>query len=225
MSVADVLGNLVAPLNRQLFQLGQDSVTWAELLGFATGAICVWLCVRASVWNFPVGIANNLFFLVLFWSARLYADASLQIVYLALAAYGWWVWLRGGERRSRRLMGRASTPALLLLLGLSAPATWGLTILLTHAHDIAPFWDALTTALSLAAQWLLNAKQIQNWYFWIVADLVYIPLYFVKALDLTGIVYVLFLALCLIGWQSWRRELALAQQTAAAGGAQSMVAA
>ncbi|MFD4539193.1 nicotinamide riboside transporter PnuC [Streptomyces bauhiniae] len=207
MAVADVLGGVVAPLNQPLFGLGQDAVTWAELLGFATGAVCVWLCVRVSVWNFPVGIANNLFFLVLFWSARLYADASLQIVYLALAAYGWLVWLRGGERRSRRRMGHASRAELYVLLGLLVPVTWGLTVLLTRAHDSAPFWDALTTALSLAAQWLLNAKQIENWYFWIAADLVYIPLYFSKGLDLTGIVYVLFLAMCVVGWRSWRREL------------------
>ncbi|MEU6382834.1 nicotinamide riboside transporter PnuC [Streptomyces bauhiniae] len=208
MVVADVLGGLVAPLNRPLFELGQDAVTWAELLGFATGAVCVWLCVRVSVWNFPVGIANNLFFLVLFWSARLYADASLQVVYLGLAAYGWLVWLRGGERRSRRRMGRASRTELCVLLALLVPVTWGLTLLLAHAHDSAPFWDALTTALSLAAQWLLNAKQIENWYFWIAADLVYIPLYFSKGLDLTGFVYVLFLAMCVAGWRSWQRELA-----------------
>ncbi|MGA5321307.1 nicotinamide riboside transporter PnuC [Streptomyces seoulensis] len=208
MVVADVLGGLVAPLNRPLFELGQDAVTWAELLGFATGAVCVWLCVRVSVYNFPVGIANNLFFLVLFWSARLYADASLQVVYLGLAAYGWLVWLRGGERRSRRRMGRASKAELCVLLALLVPVTWGLTLLLARAHDSAPFWDALTTALSLAAQWLLNAKQIENWYFWIAADLVYIPLYFSKGLDLTGIVYVLFLAMCVAGWRSWRRELA-----------------
>ncbi|MFG2812606.1 nicotinamide riboside transporter PnuC [Streptomyces sp. NPDC048410] len=207
MAVSDVLGGLVAPLNQELFKLGQDAVTWAELLGFVTGAVCVWLCVRASVWNFPVGIANNLFFLVLFWSARLYADASLQVVYLVLAAYGWLIWLRGGERRSRRRMGHAPRSTLYVLLALLVPVTWGLTVLLTRAHDSAPFWDALTTALSLAAQWLLNAKQIENWYFWIAADLVYIPLYFSKGLDLTGIVYVLFLAMCVVGWRSWRREL------------------
>jgi nicotinamide mononucleotide transporter len=219
MSVSDALSGLVAPLNHQLFQVGQDSVTWAELLGFATGAVCVWLCVRANVWNFPVGIANNLFFLVLFWSARLYADAALQVVYVALGAYGWLMWLRGGERRSRRRMGHASRSTLLVLAGLVVLATWGLTVLLTHAHDVAPFWDALTTALSLAAQWLLNAKQIENWFFWIAADLVYIPLYFVKALDLTGVVYVLFLAMCVTGWRSWRRELASSRRASAGEGA------
>ncbi|MFC1413027.1 nicotinamide riboside transporter PnuC [Streptacidiphilus sp. N1-12] len=208
MDVSHALGELVAPLNTVLFHFGQDAVSWAELLGFATGAAGVWLTVRAKVWNFPVGIANNLFWLVLFWSARLYADALLQVVYLGLAVLGWWVWLRGGEHRTHRLMGRADRRTLLVLLVLLAPATWGLTVVLTRAHDIAPFWDALTTALSLAAQWLLNAKQVENWYFWIVADLVYVPLYFAKALNLTGIVYVLFLSMCLLGLRAWRRELA-----------------
>nr|WP_051944515.1 nicotinamide riboside transporter PnuC [Streptacidiphilus rugosus] len=194
-------------LNHVLFHLGQDAVTWAELLGFVTGAVCVWLCVRATIWNFPIGIANNVFFLALFWNAALYADAVLQIVYLLLGAIGWWQWLHDGGRRTRRAMGHAAPRTLLVLLALVVPATWGLTLVLERAHDIAPFWDALTTALSLAAQWLLNAKQLQNWYFWIAADLVYIPLYAVKRLDLTAVVYVLFLALCLVGLRDWRREL------------------
>ena len=77
--------------------------------------------------------------------------------------------------------------------------------MLRQAHDTAPFWDALTTALSLAAQWLLNSKQLENWYFWIAADAVYVPLYFAKALNLTGIVYALFLGMCLFGLRSWWR--------------------
>jgi nicotinamide mononucleotide transporter len=215
MAVSDVLGDMVAPLNTVLFDFGDDAVSWAELLGFATGAACVWLTVRARIANFPVGIANNLFFLVLFWSAQLYADATLQVVYLVLAAVGWWTWLRGGERRSARRMDHASARTVVVLLLLSVPATWGLTVVLTHARDIAPFWDALTTVLSLAAQWLLNTKSYENWYFWIAADVVYIPLYFVKALYLTGIVYVLFLTMCLLGLRGWRRKLTAGRSTAA----------
>jgi nicotinamide mononucleotide transporter len=214
MSLVHLLDSLVAPLNVVLFRFGQDAVSWAELLGFGTGAVGVWLTVRFNVWNFPVGIANNVFFLVLFWTARLYADAALQLVYLVLGFVGWWEWLHGGERRGRRAMGAATLRACLLLLALVAPATWGLAVLLQHAHDIAPFWDALTTALSLAAQWLLNLKKLQNWYFWIAADVVYVPLYFVKVLYLTGIVYVLFLTMCGLGLRAWRRQLADASSRA-----------
>jgi nicotinamide mononucleotide transporter len=216
--LAHWLDSLVAPLNVVLFDFGRDAVTWAELLGFATGAVGVWLTVRFSIWNFPIGIANNVFFLVLFWTARLYADASLQIVYLVLGFMGWWEWQHGGQQRDKRVMGHASGRLVSALLALVVPATWGLTVLLSAAHDIAPFWDALTTALSLAAQWLLNVKKVQNWYFWIAADVIYVPLYFVKVLYLTGIVYVLFLSLCFLGLRAWRREIAAHDEVGAAPG-------
>jgi nicotinamide mononucleotide transporter len=216
-TVDTLLHQLIDPLNVVLFHFGQDAVTWAELLGFVTGGLCVWLTVRVNIWNFPIGIANNLFFLVLFWTARLYSDAGLQIVYLVLAVLGWWEWLHGGEKRTARIMGHASARTVALLIALAVPATWGLTVLLAHAHDIAPFWDAVTTALSLAAQWLLNMKKFENWYFWIVADAIYIPLYFVKILYLTGIVYVLFITLCLFGLRAWHNELA-ARRVASGGG-------
>lgn len=75
--------HLLAPLNVTLSTLGNDHVSVAELLGFVTGAAGVWLTVLARVSNFPVGIANSAFFLVLFASARLFADSGLQVVYSA----------------------------------------------------------------------------------------------------------------------------------------------
>lgn len=196
-------------LNTVLFTMGNDQVSIAELLGFVTGAACVWLTVLARISNFPVGIANSALFLVLFATARLYADAGLQVVYIVLGFVGWWQWLHGGtaadQHRLRvRRADRWTVPGCVAFVVL---ATAALTWLLTKANDVAPFWDALTTALSLAAQYLLNTKRIENWAFWMVADLIYIPLYAVKRLDLTAIVYVLFLALCVSGVLGWRRAL------------------
>jgi nicotinamide mononucleotide transporter len=199
------LSHLVGPLNTVIFILGNDHVSWAELLGFVTGAACVWLTVKSRISNFPVGIANSAFFLILFAAARLWADSGLQIVYIFLGFVGWWQWLHGGTQRSRLVVG--ATPRWALGLGalFIVFGTWGLTIGLGAVHDIAPFWDALTTCLSLVAQSLLNWKKVQNWYFWIAADIVYVPLYVVKRLDLTAIVYVLFLSMCFLGLGEWRR--------------------
>jgi nicotinamide mononucleotide transporter len=207
-----MLAHLLAPLNVVLFRLGNDQVTAAELLGFVTGAASVWLTVLARISNFPVGIANSAFFLVLFLSARLYADSGLQVVYIALGFAGWRQWLHGGrlhggQDRGRLEVARSGTWLLAGCAAFVITATWGLTLLLRAADDIAPFWDALTTAISLAAQFLLNAKKIENWAFWIAADLIYIPLYVVKRLDLTALVYLLFLCLCAAGVTSWRRAL------------------
>jgi nicotinamide mononucleotide transporter len=67
------------------------------VLGFVSRALCAWLVALQNVWNWPIGIANNITFLILFWTAGIYADATLQVVYLGLAVYGWWAWLRGGQ--------------------------------------------------------------------------------------------------------------------------------
>jgi nicotinamide mononucleotide transporter len=196
---------LLAPLNLALFTLGNDHVSVAELLGFVTGAASVWLTVLARISNFPVGIANSAFFLVLFLSARLYADSGLQVVFIVLGFTGWWQWLRGGPERTRLIVARSGWPLLASCIAFVVAATWGMTVLLGAVHDIAPFWDALTTALSLAAQFLLNCKKIENWAFWIAADLVYIPLYVVKRLDLTAVVYVMLLGMCFAGVSAWLR--------------------
>ncbi|HUN32679.1 MAG TPA: nicotinamide riboside transporter PnuC [Trebonia sp.] len=201
------LAHLLGPLNAVLFTLGNDRVSVAELLGFVTGAACVWLTVAARISNFPVGIANSAFFLVLFLSARLYADSGLQVVYIGLGLVGWWQWLHGGAGRGRLVVTRAGWRLLAGCAAFVLAGTWGLTLLLGWARDIAPFWDALTTALSLAAQYLLNVKRVENWAFWIVADAIYVPLYIVKRLDLTALVYLLFLALCFAGQAAWRRAL------------------
>lgn len=66
------LAHLVAPLNHVVFVMGNDHVSWGEILGFVTGAACVWLTVKARISNFPIGIANSAFFLVLFATARLW---------------------------------------------------------------------------------------------------------------------------------------------------------
>lgn len=183
-----------------------------EAFGFVTGGICVWLITRDNIANWPVGLANNIFFAILFWRTRLYADMGLQAVYFALGIYGWWHWLRGGSNHSRLAISRTRlwewlTIALFLILG-----TWALRHLLIAVNGSAPFWDALTTTICLAAQYLLCQKRIENWWLWIIADLIYVPLYFSKHLPLTAVLYAGFIGLCLLGWNRWRKEILLSHE-------------
>ncbi|MGW5849497.1 nicotinamide riboside transporter PnuC [Streptomyces sp. NPDC055254] len=186
------------------------TLSWTEVLGFATGALCVWLVARQHIANWPVGIANNVFFIVLFAQAGLYADAGLQIVFIALAGYGWWSWTHGGgPGTAESLPVRRTTRAeWLWLAAAGAVAVLALTLLLDRATDSnVPFWDALTTGLSLAATYGQCRKLVESWWLWIAADLVYIPLYAYKGLYLTAVLYVGFLALCVLGLTGWRRTL------------------
>lgn len=178
-----------------------------EALGFVTGAVCVYLVVRENVWNFPVGIANSAFFLILFAGARLYGDAALQIIYIALGFQGWYLWLRGGEHRTPLKVERASHRLLAGVAAFVVAGTVGLTFFFRYINDSAPFLDALTTALSLGAQYLLNRKAVENWLLWMTADILYIYLYFTRELHLTAVLYLVFLGLCVAGLRSWLRTM------------------
>ncbi|HEX8499306.1 MAG TPA: nicotinamide riboside transporter PnuC [Pyrinomonadaceae bacterium] len=192
-----------------------------ETLGFVTGAACVYLVVKENVWNFPVGIANNVFFLALFAGARLYGDAALQIVYVALGIQGWYLWLRGGENRTALEVGRASRRLLLGTAAFIVAGTAAMTFALRAVKDSAPLLDALTTVLSLAAQYLLNRKAVENWLLWITADVIYIYLYLARGLRLTAVLFFVFLCLCVAGLRGWRRSLARREGRAGAPAGES----
>ncbi|MFD7613572.1 nicotinamide riboside transporter PnuC [Streptomyces sp. NPDC059828] len=209
MDLADVL----EPLQRPLFTLLGTPVSWTEVLGFGSGALCVWLVARQHIANWPIGIANNALFILLFTQAGLYADAALQVVFITLAAYGWWTWAHGGGPGSDALPVRRTTRAeWTWLLAAGVVGTLGFTLLLDHVTDsTVPFWDALTTALSLMATYGQCRKRLESWWLWIAADVVYVPLYAYKELYLTALLYAGFLALCVNGLRSWSREQMAAQ--------------
>src|SRR5688500_9734611 len=122
-------------LTSPAFAVAGSAFTWGELLGFVTGVVNVWLLVRQNPVNWPVGIANVLLLLVVFWHVGLYADAGLQIVYVALGFYGWWQWLFGGERRSRLRVSRTTRTEWGLLGAAGGAATLGLWLLQDRATD------------------------------------------------------------------------------------------
>ena len=179
------------------------AISWEEVAGFVTGGICVWLAVRQHIWTWPLGLANNIAFLILFWDRRLFADASLQMVYFALGVYGWWNWRRGGAGGTTLRVSRATRTEWFALAAFIPLATWGLWELLVSVRGAVPFWDALTTVLSLAAQYLMCRKRVESWFIWITADLIYIPLYLDRQLPLTAGLYGVFLVMCLFGLRAW----------------------
>jgi nicotinamide mononucleotide transporter len=97
-----------------------------ETLGFVTGALAVWLLVRESIWTWPAGIANAVFFLVLFADARFFADSTLQVVYVVLGSWGWWYWRHGGAGRRSRPIARVGPREAALLAAATAAASYGL---------------------------------------------------------------------------------------------------
>ena len=192
----------------QLWHTLAAQFTWTEFLGFLTGAWCVWLLVKQNIWTWPVGIANNIFFIVLFLRTGIYGDMALQFFYIAISIYGWWNWLYGGKGHGELHISRTPAAHGAGIAAAVAVATGILMFLLQrYTNSTVPFLDALTTAMSLAAQYMQSRKFLENWHLWIAADVFYISLYIYKNLYLTALLYLIFLIMCIAGLVEWRRSL------------------
>ncbi len=178
-----------------------------EILGFLTGVINVWLLALQNIWNWPVGLANNVFYVAVFVTAGLYGDAGLQLVYITLGIYGWWTWAHPGARPAIAVT-RTSRETWMWLMPATIAAAFALAFFLRHFTDsTVPGWDGFTTALSLAAIYGQAKKYVESWWIWIAADLIYIPLYIYKHLLLTSGLYFVFLLLCVMGLREWTKAL------------------
>jgi nicotinamide mononucleotide transporter len=179
---------------------------WTEVFGFATGALCVILAARRNILTFPLGIASNLVYIVVFFEVALYADMGLQVVYIVLGVTGWIGWNRAKAVDDRaatvQVPRRAILPLVLVLVAGAALLTW---VLISFTDSTTPVPDSATTSASLVAQFMLNRRYIESWFVWIAVDVAYIFLYLYKELYITSALYLLFIAFCVYGYRTWRR--------------------
>lgn len=194
-------------------KIGEDDlggVTGAmEVLGFLTGVWGGLLLVKNNVWNWPIGIANAGFWLILFWQSSFFGDSVLQIIYLVAGLLGWYWWLRGGPQKVTLPTLHGNWKQYAFAGVFIALATYFMNIILVIKADAAPFWDAITTAGSLGAYYLQIKRVVENWYVWIAADLIYVPLYAYKHLYLTAVIYIIFIWMCVWGVQRWSKDVPL----------------
>ena len=195
------------PLLAPAFSLWGSPVSWVELLAFVLSLAMVVCNIRVNVLAWPLAIVASLLYFLLFWDSRLYGEATLQVFFVVVAGWGWWQWLRGREADGsalhvRFLSGRGRL-ALLAAVALAWPL---LGAFLRQATDTdVPWWDALPTAGSLAGQWLLGRKYVENWPAWVAVNAVSVGLFAWKGLWLTVVLYALFLLMALWGWRAWHR--------------------
>jgi nicotinamide mononucleotide transporter len=178
-----------------------------EGVAVVTGAAGVWLMARENAWGWPLGMVSCAALGVVFLDARLYGDMALQAVYVALDAAGWWWWTRARPPDAPLRVSRACRSVVLGVAAAVAAVTPAMTLLLRRVGDAAPFWDALTTALSLAGQLLLTRKHLESWYAYALANVLYVGLYVARGLHATALLYAFFLAMTATGLVRWRRTL------------------
>lgn len=182
----------------------------AEITGTVLGVLGVWLMIRQNIWGWPVGLVQVCVYAWVFYGAKLYSDALLQIFFFAIQAYGWWHWASNKHTaaRSDLAVTRLTPSALAVWVAVGALATAGWGAFMRHATDAAaPHWDAFILVFSLIAQWLQARKKLECWAGWLVVNSVAIGLFWVRGLQLTAGLYAVFWLMAVWGWREWRRTV------------------
>ncbi|MBT9455032.1 MAG: nicotinamide mononucleotide transporter [Burkholderiaceae bacterium] len=195
------------PIMAAAFTVWGSPVTWLEIAAFA---LAIWMVIcnmRVNPLAWPLAIASSLLYFLLFWSAKLYGDASLQIVFVVVAFWGWWQWLRGHDASGKALQVRSLSSRGRLVALLAFALSWPVIglYLSRYTDTDVPFWDAFPTAGSLVGQWLLGRKYVESWPSWIAVNTVAVALFAYKGLWLTVVLYALFTVMAGFGWRAWAR--------------------
>ena len=187
-------------------------ISWLELVAFVLALWMVVCNMRVQVLAWPLALTSSLLYFVLFWSGKLYGEASLQLLFAALALWGWWQWLRGRTAEGQTLHVRTlGWRGRWLALGLTLAAWPLLGLFLQHRTDSPlPYWDALPTVASITGQWLLGRKYQENWPVWVLVNLVSVALFAFKGYWLTVVLYAVFVPMSVAGWRAWQRQMGTA---------------
>jgi nicotinamide mononucleotide transporter len=178
---------------------------WVELAGAVTTALGIWLTARRNMLCWPITLAADLLYLVVFYRVQLLSDTLLQVFFVIFTLYGWFYWWKGvqeeGEVKVVKLPIASGLVA--IVLGVAGAAILG--ILAKRLHAALPYLDASLASFSLVASWWQARKHIANWWTWIVVDIIYVGEYIYKDLWLTAVIYAGLVILAVVGLRDWRR--------------------
>jgi nicotinamide mononucleotide transporter len=203
-------------MNWLLTYLGAN---WLEIAGVVTTILGIWLTTRRSLSCWPVVLVSDVIYLVVFFQARLFSDALLQIFFLAFTLYGWWYWWRGVREEGEVRVEKMPFSSLWVGIAVGAAGSVLLGVWMKQIHAALPYLDATLTSYSLVASWWAVRKHIANWWLWIAVDVIYIGEYIYKDLRATALLYAGLVALAVLGLRDWRRaadsqQLAVSQSAA-----------
>jgi nicotinamide mononucleotide transporter len=198
----------IAPLLAAPFSLLGSPVSWLELAAVVLALWMVFANMRVQLVAWPLAIVSSAAYLLLFAHSRLYGEASLQLMFIAVAAWGWWQWRFGHQADGSALRVRWLAWRERLAVAALTFAAWpALGAVLDRFTDSdVPYWDALPTVGSVAGQWLLGRQYVENWPVWVAVNVASVALFAIKGLWLTVVLYVLFALLALLGWRAWAQR-------------------
>lgn len=189
-----------------------------EYFGVITGLLYVLLEIKQHRAMWVVGFLTSLVYVFVFFFSKIYADMGLQIYYVAISIYGFWLWTQkdknipvadtSNKESEGVILYRHATPLLLLGICLAICIIYLLLhyILDTFTDSPIPAVDAFTTAIGIIATWMLAQRIIEHWIFWILVNFVSVYLFYLRGLYPTMFLYFCYAVLAAVGLYTWKKK-------------------
>ncbi|BCU64369.1 hypothetical protein F941_02027 [Acinetobacter bouvetii DSM 14964 = CIP 107468] len=183
-----------------------------EIAAFILNVLGVWLTSKQYRMCWLVNIIAVILYMVLFYQVHLFADAALQGVFVIMQIYGWYSWSKASADRPL-LAGYMHRPMMAKSIAVGAAGGLFLGLLFSvYTQASLPWLDSMLASFSLVASYWAAKKYIESWAMWCILDAIYVLMYLYKSLNLTALLYFLFILLALNGWRMWKQQWKAEQQ-------------
>ncbi|MDR2205573.1 MAG: nicotinamide riboside transporter PnuC [Flavobacteriaceae bacterium] len=197
-----------------------------EILATATGILSVYFSIKKNIWVYPSGIVSTALYIYIFFVFGLWGDGIINIYYTIMSVYGWILWSKNSEDRIHVEISKTTKKdrwfsAVLFVISIffvmlvyyykpfvENSFSMQNVNLGFHHLDWANWMDVFTTSVFLVGMWLMAKRKIENWIFWIIGDLICIPMTYYKGLGITSLQYIVFTIMAIKGYMEWKKSLA-----------------
>ena len=187
-----------------------------EITAVVFGLLSVWYSKNNNILVYPTGMISTSIFIYLLFKWVLLGDMMINAYYFIMSIYGWYIWTRKENKVTTpisRVNSFEKKIAILIFL-FSIVFVYSIYVYFDKWGSLTSYIDNITTAIFFVGMWLMAKRKIENWIFWIIADIISIPLYFYKGLTFTSLQYLIFTFIAIAGYYSWKKILNKSLQTA-----------
>ena len=195
-------------LDQLFYQYSQYSNTdiSLEIIAVLFGFLSVWFSKNNNILVFPTGMINTSIFVYLLLKWSLLGDMIIIVYYFIMSIYGWFFWLKGTNNTVSPIS-KVSNKDIRVVVLLFISSSVFVSLVYTFFdkwETIVSYIDIFTTAIFFAAMWLMAKRKVESWIFWIVGNIISVPLYLYKGLAFTSIQYFIFTVIAIAGYIKWK---------------------
>ena len=190
---------------------------YLELTAIFFGLWSVWCAKKDNIWVFPTGLISTSIYAYLLWQWSLLGDSMINVYYFIMSIYGWYHWTRKKDDLDEFPISVMTSKEKSIAVVIFTLTIFFVVIVYLYFDKFTSWYsyiDTFLTALFFVGMWLMAKRKIENWIFWIIGDILSIPLYFAKGYTFTSFQYIIFTIIAVYGYLEWKKILNSAQNLA-----------